>query len=107
MKITVMLSLFLLAFNALALTECLRPVQAVWNDETAGNDSVYITFSDGGGAVFKFSSQVSAGQFNRMYAMGLLALSTGKQLLVRYPDVNLQCPPAANRNDTLGMWITN
>lgn len=108
MKIVfLMLALFVQVSVVQAYTECVRPVRAVWNDETIGNDSVWIAFSDGGGGVYKFSSQVSAGQFNRMYAMAMMALSTGKQLQVRYPETNLQCPPSTDRNDTLGMWIVN
>jgi|GEM_PF-4195982 len=92
-------------------SECLRPVKKVWNqtktNASPDQETVWIAFSDGGSPVYKKREQISEGQMARFYAQALTAITSGKKLLVRYPENGLSCPPVGSaRNDILGMWIT-
>lgn len=97
----------LFSSSCFGYSECVRPVKDIWNN-LGSAQSVWITFADGGSAMYKTESQLSAGQMARMTSMALTAQTTGKSLRVRYPEDGLVCPPTgAARNDVQGFWIVN
>ncbi len=105
LKVTFLL-LLLISAGASAFTECTRPVDRIWNSLTASS-SVWMTFSDGGSAIFKTEAQLTEGQMARFVSYALAAQASGRNLIVRYPENGLQCPPTgAARNDAEGIWIT-
>jgi len=88
-----------------AYTECERPIKNIWNNLTK-TPAVWITFSDGGSAISRTEAQITPGQMSRFIAFALTAQTTGKLLIVRYPEDGLICPPkGAKRSDSLGIWI--
>lgn len=97
---------WLVVSPALAYTECTRPVKKIWNS-LASNRSVWIVFSDGGGAIWKDAPQVTEEQLGRLFSQALTAHATGRHLIVRYPEDGLTCPPANNRDDVLGVWLSD
>lgn len=109
-KFVFLVVLFLLVFPSLgfSITECDRPIQKIWSTaESPDNETVWVVFSDGGGAIYKSQSQISTGQMARFFSMVLTASTTGKDLRVRYPEDGLSCPPSTNRNDFIGVWLVD
>ncbi len=105
-KSAFVLTTLLMASSALAFTQCTRPVNLVWNSLTSST-SVWITFSDGGSAIFKTEAQLTEGQMARFVSFALTAQASDRALIVRYPENGLQCPPTgAARNDAEGIWVT-
>ena len=98
--------LLFLSTSAYATTECARPVSNLWNS-LSSDKQVWVTFSDGGGAIYKTEGLITAGQMNRFFSQVLAAKTTGNKLVIRYPEDNLSCPPPAgiNRNDVKGIWL--
>lgn len=107
-RIVLLLAILLfliLPAESFSYTECARPVNKVWTNLISPDfESVWVLFSDGGGAIYKSQSQISTGQMARFFSMALLATSTGKDLIVRYPEDGLSCPPSETRNDFMGVW---
>lgn len=107
MKIKVKI-IFLLGLIAPAIgyshTECKRPVAHIWNSMTK-DKSVWVTFHDGGGAIYKSEGQITEGQMNRFVSLAITAQTTGNHLTVRYPQDNLSCPPNDTRSDFEGVWL--
>lgn len=104
------LFLFLAPTSAFSFTQCTRPVKDIWtqllNNGTSDSEHVWISFSDGGQPIYKTQSEISEGQMARFFSMALTAQASGKNLVVRYPEDDLTCPPTGEaRNDFLGMWI--
>lgn len=98
--------IILMPIYAHAYTECDRPINLVWNS-LSGSESVWVTFDDGGSAIFKAESQLTEGQMARFVSYALTAQASDRSLIVRYPEDGLQCPPVgAARNDAQGIWIT-
>ena len=89
--------------SAFAYTECEVTVNKVWNS-TEGGDSIWVCFNEGG-CVYKHGTQLTEAQLSRFYAMALTAKTSGKTLIVRYPEDDLVCPVTYSRNDILGMWL--
>lgn len=106
LKLAFVLTVLLVSSSALAFTQCTRPVDLVWNSLTAST-SVWITFSDGGSAIFKTEAQLTEGQMARFASYALTAQASDRDLIVRYPENGLQCPPTGSaRGDVEGIWIT-
>jgi len=98
-------SFLFLSSISFAYTQCERPVNNVWASMTSAQ-SVWITFSDGGSSIYKRESQITPGQMSRFTSFALTAQTTGKKLIVRYPEDGLSCPPTGSpRNDVEGIWI--
>lgn len=109
-KMMVILCLTLFASKlTFGFTDCDRPVKGVWSSMANNTTSsqVWVAFSDGGGAILKSESDVSAGQMNRFMSLVLLAKTSRKKLRVRYPENDLSCPPphAVHRDDFSGVWL--
>jgi hypothetical protein len=104
-SIVLFLGTSLLSWNTWAYTECSRPIKDVWTTLDSGT-GVWVTFSDGGSAIFKNESDLTSGQMSRFVSFALTAQTANKKLVVRYPEDGLVCPPTgANRNDFQGVWI--
>lgn len=104
-KAAAFMAVLLVTAGAQAFTQCTRPVNLVWNNLLSS--SIWITFSDGGSAIFKTGSQLSETQLARFASFALTAQASNRELIVRYPENGLQCPPTgASRNDVEGIWIT-
>ena len=91
--------------SSFAYTECKRPVKNIWSSMNSAK-SVWVTFADNGSAIYKNESQITSGQMARFVSLAIAAQTTGKKLIVRYPDDNLACPPTESRNDFEGVWLT-
>ena len=95
----------LLSSNAWSFSDCIRPVGNIWtslNSETI----VWISFKDGGSPIYVSESLVTEGQMSRFVAFALNAQATEKNLIIRYPEDDLTCPPMGNpRNDMEGFWV--
>lgn len=108
-KCAKMLIVGILAMNVpvdgFAYTECLRTVKGVWI--AFDGTGVNVTFVDGGSSITKTETQLTVGQMSRYISVTLTALTTGRQLSIRYPEDNLICPPVAGpaRGDITGMWL--
>lgn len=101
----ILLSSVMLSSSAYSFTQCTRPVNLIWNSMT-GSNAVWVTFSDGGSAIFKTEAQLTEGQMARFVSFALTAQASDRELIVRYPENGLQCPPTgAARNDAEGIWI--
>ena len=99
--------LILVSFNAYAYKECTRPVQDVFMGLNSFN-VLWVTFSDGGTAVYINETDITAGQMSRLFSAVLTAQTTGKQLIVRYADSGLTCPTSGSaRNDIEAVWLKN
>jgi len=96
------------SLQSFAFSECVREVNKVWSSLTE-NQSVYVTFSDGGSSISKSEKMITEGQMNRFFSMALAAKVSGKKLRVRYVEDDLQCPPPSgtSRNDALGIWLVD
>lgn len=99
--------LFIFSFPSasFAYSECARPVGNIWSALNS-EQSVWITFPDGGSPIYKKKSQLTSGQMSRFTALALTAQSTGKKLVIRYPEDGLECPSIGSaRGDVQGIWI--
>lgn len=91
--------------QSFAYTECIRTVKNVWTN-LSDTETVWVTFQDEGGAVFKTEAQLSDGQMQRFFSLLLTAQSTNQKVSIRYPEDNLVCPAVGDaRNDVVGIWL--
>jgi hypothetical protein len=102
-----MLGLFMFSsMNVHAFTECRLTPHNVWS--ALDGQNIWICFK-AGNCVFKNqSATITEKHLDRMYAMGMAAVSAGKDLLVRYTEDNLNCSVLGTSHKTdaiLGMWF--
>lgn len=96
--------LSLISYQAVAITECPLVPRQVWTALDGSN--IWICFEKGN-CIFKSQGPAMTDkQLDRMYAAALAAISTGKNLLVRY-SVTLDCNALDNSHKTDqidGLW---
>lgn len=104
-KLLVIFFIVSISTNSWSYSECVRPVKNIWTS-LANARTVWIIFQDVGSAVFKSESQLTEGQMSRFVSFALSAQATGRNLIVRYPEDDLTCPPTGKaRNDIEGFWV--
>ena len=100
-----------------ATTECNREVRQVWINVQDG--AVWVCFTNDEGCVYLDGPPTSPGpppivdhqperqeMRDRLFSLGLTAYSTGATVRVRYATSGYDCTIKENRNDFIGMWIT-
>lgn len=100
-------------------TECARPVERLFsklNSNGPQSGKIKVAFADGGSSIYVIDGRGATTselnkqrQVDRMVAMVLTAQLTGKEVIIRYTEDNLACPPSAGpaRDDIAGIWLKN
>jgi hypothetical protein len=89
-----------------AYTECVMSPIRAWTP-LDGTSSVWICFSQGNCVYKQLGGSITEKHLDRMLTMGLTALATNAQMIVRYNADGVVCAAQSTSSDQIGgVWIS-